>query len=379
MATRSPPSPPTEWGVFLENYAKGQWTTVPEKTLGTGPTTPTSESILTPCNEKYNPFSGWNGNLDQDAELPLEEYERRLYPSVEITNETADAVRRYVKRCGFLPPPRSPLEERRLECIEQYDLNTPDQLANIQRVVDVIGAFFPQAIVTYTQFEGKTPMYLASGGNKELIEKFGITTFVPVSPYTAICGHTVLLKDDLMFIPDLRGDFRFRENPATQAGARSYVGSPIFLPLDPLPGDDTVEAEAVGIAALNVLFVDEVHSQLSASEATVIKQVARLLESQIRNTWDGAARSQEAKKRAIVADMVETIFVEEQRLRQAEGANPTADAIRLLKNRETAFVTVATTAVHRLAAALSNLSGITLFEIRIESDIQVSGQQKPLT
>lgn len=355
----------SEWTTYLENYAKGVW--APWDDHGREGTPP----IFTSNGSAVRPSANVSAPPTKREKLPWGEYERALYPSVNITHDSAEVVRKFVRDRHYLPPPRSPLEHRRLACIEQYDIKSVEQITNIQQAVDVVGAFFPNAIVTYTQFEGKIPMYLAVGGNQTLIERFRIKLNVPLSPVTVICGHTVLLKDDLMFVPDLRHDFRFRSNPVTESGGRSYIGSPVFLPLVPLAELAPEDVETVGIGALNILFVDEVHDTMTSNEAMIVRQLAKHLEAQMRSTWDGLHRSAELRKRAIVSDMIEMTFVEEQRQRQAESATPTADAVRLLKNKEEEFAALARRAVERLASTLEDLSGITLLNIGLAYNEEV--------
>lgn len=346
----------SDWTAFLQRYADGDW---PDADI-----TSDSASSVDPSELAQNPL------------LSIHDYEQLLYPTVAIDDKAAKVARQFVLQHGYLPPPRAPMENRRLECIHQYDLKSADQLARMQQVVQLAGAYFPSAVVTYTQFDGKVPMFMGSGGNKALVNRLGIITHQQISPHASLCGHTVLLKEGLMFVPDLSNDFRFRSNPITQAGGKSYVGTSIYLPLDMLSqGSESSggeEAETVGIGSLNVLFVDKPQETLTDDEEMVIRQLAKLLESQLRSTWEASDRSRQAKRRTLVARMIETTFVDEQKERQDESEAPTADAVRLLKHREEAFTVLACRAVEQLAATLDGNTGVSVFNLGSAYDKPVS-------
>lgn len=353
--------PPTQWSSFLRSYAAGNWMNN-EKHAGQSDKLDGSLQSL---------------GLDKTTEavwddtLPSQAYDSHLYPSTVISQDTAEVVRQFVAAKDYLPPPRSPQEELRIECIKQYDIYSPDQTINIQRAVDVVASFFPSAIVTFTLFDGRTQLFVAMGGDQELLDRYDLTLRVPIPSYHSLCGHAVLHVDRAMFVPDLQNDFRFRSNPYVSAGVLSYIGSSVSLLLDPLFGHQGMNAR-VGIGSLNVLFIDHKQDSFSTKERSMIENITRMLESQLRGTWEAVSRSREGMMRHAVSDLIEASLVKEKK-RNESSIDFEAPLTPSVAQRRTddEFASLATRALQSLRQLLSDASGVTIVDTRNRSRDQV--------
>ena len=277
------------WAAFLSAYSRGDWSNVAE-CPDPCPATDDKTSVSSDA------FRGKDGEID----------DHQIYTSPDITADVALNVRNFFHSKDYLPPPRSPHEHLRKSCILEYNIYGEAQKANIRRAVDVVGAFFPgNVIVTFTLFDGRYQTLAAIGGNEALSVKYGLTSDKPIPSYTSLCGHSVL-NEDIMFVPDLATDWRFRSNPYIDAGVQSCIGSPVSLHLDSrtiVPADNSPDVR-IGIGAIIVLFVDHKMTALSETQRMVVKNITGMLETQLRSTWEGQVRTRETQTRAMISDLI---------------------------------------------------------------------------
>ena len=339
------------WAAFLSAYSIGDWSNVTQCPDPTPPdeTRPISSAIF----------------RDQDGEID----DHQIYSSPEITEDVARNVRNFFHSKDYLPPPRSPHEHLRKSCILEYNLYGEAQKANIRRAVDVISAFFPgDVIVSFTLFDGRYQTLAAIGGNEALSLKYGLASEKPIPSYNSLCGHSVL-HEDLMFVPDLSEDWRFRSNPFIDAGIQSCIGSPVSLHLDSrtiVPADNNPDVR-IGIGAIIVLFVDHKLTTLSDAQRMVVKNVTGMLETQLRSTWEGQVRTRETQTRAMISDMIEEAFVIEQKYRQEteDSAQQLTDRQRrdsVHKEKES-FFGLTEKVLDRLMNLLPHISGLAVVDV----------------
>jgi hypothetical protein len=280
-----------QWAAFLSSYSRGAF---PAE----------SYPPLPPMSPRR---SGMNAPVVPDVD--------DLYPSSVINEAVAQNVRDYISAHSYFPPPRAADERLREQCIQEYDLLGDAQRSNVKQAVDLLAAFFPDTVCTFTIFNGPKQSFVAVAGDQAIRDAFGLYDGFVVRSDLGLCGHCVLVKEQLMFVPSLKGDWRFNGNPYTQAGIQSYIGAPITLPINALATSfdtstrDDGREERVGIGALNVLFVKKPLEELSDTQAMVVRNIARMMETHLRATWDGARRTIEAKYRRAVAEMIEEAFV----------------------------------------------------------------------
>lgn len=340
------------WADFLYAYSRGDWSNVAE--------CPYSSQLADSMSITSDIFCDKNGDLD----------DHHIYTSSDITTDVARNVRNFFLAKDYLPPPRSPHEHLRKSCISEYNLYGSAQKANIRRAVDVVSAFFPgDVVVTFTLFDGRYQTLAAIGGNQEISNKYGLTLDKRIPSYNSLCGHSVL-NEDLMFVPDLASDWRFRSNPFIDAGIQSCIGSPVSLHLDSrtiVPADGNPDVR-IGIGAIIVLFVDHKMTQLSDAQRMVLKNVTGMLETQLRSTWEGQVRTRETKTRAMISDMIEEAFVIEQKYRQEteDTAQELTDRQRrrssIHKDQDT-FTGLVGKTLDRMMDLLPNLSGLAVLDI----------------
>jgi hypothetical protein len=215
-----------------------------------------------------------------------------------------------------MPPPRAADEILREQCVQEYELVGDAQRKNVQQAIDILAAYFPGTVCTFTIFNGTKQSFLAVAGDQGIRDGFGLVHDFEVRSDLGLCGHCVLVKEGILFVPSLPDDWRFARNPYTQAGIQSYIGMPITLPIDNLSTSvssgrvkDEAPEQTVGIGALNILFVKEPLTSLSETQAMVVRNVARMMQTQLRATWYGNKRTMEARYRRAVAEMIGEGFV----------------------------------------------------------------------
>jgi hypothetical protein len=180
-----------EWTAFLSAYADGTW---PVGEVPPRPALPPGmiERLASPLIGQYG------------ADNP----EQPLYASTTITPAVAREIRDFYSRHSYLPPPRSPMEGMREACIEEYELYGPKQLGNVQAATEVIAAFFPGTLCTFSLFHNRIQTHFALAGDPMLIERYQLTTGLRIPAEDSLCGHAVLLDTSIMFVPDLDGALR---------------------------------------------------------------------------------------------------------------------------------------------------------------------------
>jgi hypothetical protein len=339
------------WAAFLSAYSIGDWSNV---TQCPDPSPPDDTTFIS-----SDLFHGKDGEID----------DHQIYTSPEITADVARNVRNFFHTKDYLPPPRSPHEHLRKSCILEYNLYGEAQKKNIRRAVDVVSAFFPgDVIVTFTLFDGRYQTLAAIGGNEALSLKYGLMSDKPIPSYNSLCGHSVL-HEDLMFVPDMAQDWRFRSNPFIDAGIQSCIGSPVSLHLDSrtiVPADNNPDVR-IGIGAIIVLFVDHKLTALSDAQRMVVKNVTGMLETQLRSTWEGQVRTRETQTRAMISDMIEEAFVIEQKYRQEteNSAQQLADRQRRdsVHKKKESFLGLTEKVLDRLMNLLPHLSGLAVVDV----------------
>jgi hypothetical protein len=162
---------------------------------------------------------------------------------------------------------------------------------------------------------------------------------------------TLCLIDRLV---DLALVWRSRSgNPyvAPDGGLRSYRASVVTLQIDPTRRDSD---ERVVIGVINVMSTEPMSSSSSADNDDsnykndqVLKQLTRMLERQLRSTWDGVGRLRAAKARAVVSELTERVLVDNHGSRTGSGedlserhAGLAVDSIRQVLSRASAVAVV---------------------------------------
>ncbi|WWC85173.1 uncharacterized protein L201_000030 [Kwoniella dendrophila CBS 6074] len=379
VSSASPSAPSLylqEWKSFLTGYASGDWN--PEST----PVMPNAG-----MEEHDNGYENCPESIDeQESETDCNEADddpKNIYSSHIIDEKIARKIRQFKTDKDYLPPPRSPHELLREKIILEYDILGPIQAGNIQSAVDVISAFFPGTVVTFTLFNNAIQTFVAISGPEEILEEFDLKNGMWVDPRTSLCGHSILLDGQILFVPSLEDDWRFRSNPYVKAGMRSYIGAAVSLELDPsntspqrtskddFEGEDKGSTDSkrkrVGIGSLNVLYMNKYLKEMTAQQEMVVRNITKMLETQLRATWEGHIRTREAKVRRAITDLIEEGFVGD----QSENLQPYTEDIDGGKSGVisgggslTMFEDLANSAMDKLIALTSELDAICMVDIR---------------
>lgn len=276
-----------EWQAFLASYATGQLSSE---------STPPIPSI--PLSHPQCPTPG--------PPKPWAYADAPLYSSTCISLDDARKIRDYYCENGYLPPPRAPLESARHACIDEYDLYSSKQLANIQAATEVIAAFFPGTVCTFSLFHDHIQKHFALAGSEDLIQRYQLEAGGRIPSEDSLCGHAVLHESTIFFVKDLKNDWRYINNPFTCAGFKSFIGSSVTLQLNPLNDG----GPRIGIGTLNVCFVTDPLDDLSAAQRKVLLHVTRMLETQLRATWEGDQRTREGRARLVLCELIEDALVD---------------------------------------------------------------------
>jgi len=349
------------WTTFLTEYANGAGESVPKRP----PLPPDLQKRL--------------DNVTVSRE-PWPFCDSPLYPSTTITVDIARIIRDYYCDHGYLPPPRAPLEAERNQCIQDYDLYSPTQLANIQSATDLIAAVFPDSLTTFSLFQDRVQTYFAFSGPEELIKQFQLTVGLRIPAEDSFCGHAILLDQKVFFVPDVQHDWRYLKNPYALAGWKSFVGSPVSLELDPrsrellspMPKASSAAGELtdptpptrVSIGTLNITFVKSPHRVLTKSEQVVIDSVTKMLETQLRGSWEGDQRRRDGRARLALSDFIEETLVENDG--QQEASNTAADPMgdgRVTMRR------LAQSAVDKIIEIIVEADSISVWDVRAVSSL----------
>jgi hypothetical protein len=289
------------WVIFLHEYANGRGLEDPPRPMLTRELQGVLESVI---DKRHS----WVSTA------------RPLYTSTTIDHDSARTIRTFYAGHAFLLPPRSPHEALRDRCIEEYDLCSPRQVANMQTVVDLVSAFSPGSLATFSLFQDGDQVHYALAGSSESLGRFGLVKGVRIPPEDSLCGHAVLGK--VLFVPDMSSDWRFRLHPFARAGCKSYIGTTVTLPTDMLgaggdgqesAGEHEVksshERDRIGIGTLNIYFVEQPCKDMSEQQCMVVKNLTLMLETQLWATWEGHRRTKEAKTRIALAEFLEEALI----------------------------------------------------------------------
>jgi hypothetical protein len=269
-------------------------------------------------------------------------FEAPLYDSTTITPEVARQVQRFYVANGLSPPPRHPLEHLRSEIIHDYDLHSRRKVNCVQATLNVLQAFYG-GVAAFTLFEKNVQSLQAVSGPPDLLKKLDVYPGKRIIPETSLCGHASL-SNDAVFLPDFRRDWRFQRNPFT-AGATSpaakqfintqeslvaYLGIPVTLRLDPA---STTNMSVVPIGVINILITDPASGERASSpgQTMVLGEITRMLQKQLRATWDRTKQSIGARARRTVADFIEQTLARPcaQRITDdLEDRGPQADSLK---------------------------------------------------
>jgi hypothetical protein len=266
------------WIAFLEEYAKGN---VP----GGTPMPPLTEELL-------------NLSKTSRANPPRKDkvVNTAIYTSAHIDQETARRVRQYYCENLYLPPPRSAKEDRRSRLLAEYNISGDEQMRNLQASTDLISAFFPGVLCTFSLFKGDLQYHYAVTGPEWIKAKYNVYVGVRIPSEDSLCGHAVLGAGHKLFHSTLDEDWRYIRNPFKLAGFKTYVASVVALPSDPcLLPDEPGSDECIGIGTLNLCFVDDAPEVLTESQKIVVLQVTRNLQTQLKATWEGHRRTKVAR------------------------------------------------------------------------------------
>lgn len=150
-----------------------------------------------------------------------------------------------------------------------------------------------------------------------------------------------------------------RGNPyvAPEGGLRSYRASVVTLQVDPTRRDTD---ERVAIGVINVMQTSPLDPSSSSNSGKdvkpnshddrVLKQLTRVLERQLRSTWDGVGRLRAAKARAVVSELTERVLVNNHGSRTDEGDDLSERHARL--------------AVYKIGQVLVRASGVVVVDLR---------------
>jgi hypothetical protein len=287
----------TAWTTFLRDYAKG-----------IGPRYPTRPPLSPAQLSRLHSVSNHSDKSAQFADAPL-------YSSTTVTPDLARTIRDFYCDHGYLPPPRAPWEESRERCILEYDLYSDKQVGNIQSITDLTAAYFPDALTTFSLFRDRIQTHFALSGPKELIDGFRLHVGLRIPSEDSLCGHAVLQNREMLFVPDLEGDWRYKRNPFGLAGFKSFIGVPVALELNPLPRAEPVSDHVypangqIAIGTLNICFTQDKVPQLSPSQKLVVDRLASMLETQLRATWEGDRRRRDARAREELSTYIEEAMI----------------------------------------------------------------------
>ena len=234
-----------------------------------------------------------------------------IYQSGRIDTETARRVRGFYCEHRFLPPPRSSKEALRLRVLADYDISGEEQMRNLQDSTELIAAFFPGVLCTFSLFKGDEQYHYAVSGPEWIKAKYNVYVGVRIPSEDSLCGHAVLGKGGEPVCQVLEGDWRYKRNPFKMAGFKSYAASVVRLPLDPeatgTTGQDSQD-EHIGIGTINLCFVDSVPRDLTDAQKNVVTRVSRNLSTQLRATWEGHRRTKVARVQRGLSDYIRDVL-----------------------------------------------------------------------
>jgi len=195
------------WTSFLQEYARGD-----------GPANPTRPPLTSALSRRLESV------IKSDSDVNFED--APLYSSTTVTPELARIIRDFYCDNGYLPPPRAPWEESRERCIQEHDLYSTKQHKHIQNVTDILSAYFPDTLITFSLFQDRIQTHFALSGPEEIIEMYKLHVGLRIPAEDSLCGHAVLLDRRMLFVPDLEADWRYRRNPFGGPASRAFLAFP---------------------------------------------------------------------------------------------------------------------------------------------------------
>jgi len=332
-----------EWQAFLEQLAFGGCGTN-EK-----PPMPTTPAHLLERLRNCTPAQYGADNPDNP-----------LYSSTSVSRETARQIRDFFCTHGYLPAPRATMEAQRESCILEYDLFSEIQLANIQDATDLISNFFPGTLCSFSLFHNRIQRYYAYAGPQEHIDLFAMYRGMRIPAEDSLCSHAVLHAKEPFFLADAFQDWRYVHNPFVRKGIHAYIGSPVTLDID--PADSSSHRQQVSIGTLNICWIHETKESVSPTEYQVVAYITRMLQTQIRATWEGHRRTREARLRRTVLDFLDLTFEADKDIESLH--TPTDDALPIHTNSSTSFSALAANAVDMIQATLPELQYVAMVDTR---------------
>ena len=346
------------WTSFLQEYARGD-----------GPANPPRPPLTSSLLQRFEAV------VNSNAQVSFED--APLYTSTTVTPELARTIRDFYCDNGYLPPPRAPWEERRERCIQEHDLYSDKQHKHIQNVTDILSAFFPDALITFSLFQDRVQTHFALSGPEEVIKGFKLHVGLRIPAEDSLCGHAVLLDRTMLFVPDLEADWRYRRNPFGVAGFKSYVGVPVALELDPLQ-DDVPVADYMGprrgriaIGTINICFTKQKVYELSPGQQLTVDKMTSMLEAQLRSTWEGDHRRRDGRARTELSKYIgETKFVEASRT-----PGTINHQIYDESRRELMTCDLIKSLAEKVSTIISEADTVDVFDIRAVSLVQLLGYE----
>jgi hypothetical protein len=331
-----------EWQAFLERLAINGCTTNEKPPM---PTTPAH--LL----ERLRNFTA----IEYGAENP----DLPLYSSTSVTRETARTIRDFFCTHGYLPPPRATMEAQRESCILEYDIFSEIQLANIQEATNLISNFFPDTLCSFSLFHNRIQRYYAFAGPQTHIDLFSMYKGMRIPAEDSLCGHAVLHAKEPFFMADASQDWRYVNNPFVKKGIHAYIGSPVSLDID--PSDSSSNRQQVSIGTLNVCWINQTKESVSPTEYQVVAYITRMLQTQIRATWEGHRRTREARLRRTVLDFLDLTFEADKDVGPPRKA---ADALPINSSPSISFAALAANAINMIQATLPELQYVAMIDTR---------------
>jgi hypothetical protein len=233
--------------------------------------------------------------------------------------------------------------------------------------VDLVQAFFG-GICTFTLFKNSVQELICVAGDPDVISAVGLYPGKRLLPETSLCGHSVLRPGTDLYVQNLAQHWIYKGNPYSDPlrGVKSYLGSAISLNVDPSSAD---EKRVVGIGVINCMHLDDFLPPLNAGQKKVMGQVATILQTQLRATWEGLGRTKEARARRAVADFLEDTLVPEEsylppKSPQSAASDRTADPPRRSSEPPlTPLITCARNAVKQILAIAEDVDSVAIVDL----------------
>lgn len=326
------------WADFLHRYANGHFPSDQPIPLPPLDDQPGTSSRIFPSIPSKNANSQASFSADEveptscvveesescDDDVDMYDFANPVYSSVEISPAVATRVRNFYLKNNFLPPPRAPLEFLREQCIQEYEMYSLEQAANVQKATDLVQAFFG-GIVTFTLFKHSQQELIAISGPKDVVDSIGLFVGKRLLPETSLCGHAILAKENI-YIENLAKDWRYTGNPYCDdmKGVKSYVGSTVSLSVDPA---SVHEQRTVPVGVINLMHLDRHLEPLTPDQSRVMDHITRMLETQLRATWDGHRRTREARARRAISKLLEVALIQSSTIDDAQSVETPRDSV----------------------------------------------------